>query len=119
MDLIDVASEVRDSILQFRDNMEKLDTAGDRKAEAIAQYDLNLAKTIIKLRRGVEFKLEEETVKSPPATLIPKVAAGICWREKLELETSDAVYRNLIQALKSLEAQLNGWQSILRRLDQV
>ena len=62
--------------------------------------------------------IEGEVIKDPPATALEKIAKGICYKEKLEMDKADAEYKSLITYIDIVESQLNGWQSINRYLSE-
>jgi hypothetical protein len=84
----------------------------EAKSRTIAVYDAKLAKTIISLRNGKEFEIDGEWIKDPPVTIIDKIARGVCWKDKLEMEKAEALYKNNIVTLNSIQAILNAYQSI-------
>ena len=98
------------------------------KAEAQAEYEKDLAITILKLRNGEiadeEIKeafpeLEQVTIGSLPATYLEKVARGIVWKQRLEMDKAEALYKVAVVGMQSLQAELNGYQSILKYQEEV
>ena len=110
--------EVSKLILEKVNQIEKTRTfskkRGDRKSLALSNYDRALATTIVKLKNGVEFEIDGEKIVNPPATLIEKIAKGICYEEVLEKEVAEIEYKSLISNLNALQSELNGLQSINR-----
>lgn len=94
-----------------------LRTRGDEKSEAIAKYDKTIAVTLIKLKNGVKFTLDDEEIQNPPTTITDKIAKGICWEEKLKAEEAEMKYKSLITNIEVIKAQLNALQSINRNLE--
>ena len=88
-----------------------------RKSKAIANYDKALALTIVKLRNGVEMEFEGQKILNPPVTIMEKIAKGICWKERLELEEAEGEYKSLITNIETVKAELNGLQSINKHLE--
>ena len=107
-----------DMIAELEKAKNHLRERSEKKAETSAEYDKAMAISIMKLRNGVELDLEGEKIKDPPATIIEKIAKGICFKEKLEMEKADAEYKSLITYISTVESQLNGWQSINRYLQE-
>lgn len=95
-----------------------LKTHAIAKAESIAKYEKKVALTIISLKNGIEFELEGQKVSNPQTTITEKIARGICWYEKLKAEESEAIYKSLIVNIETIKAQLNGYQSINRYLEE-
>lgn len=117
MDVIKVKDAIENLIDQLQKAKLQLKLRSKRKAETIAEYDKVLAVTIIKLKNGVDFKLEDVETTNLPATIIEKVAKGICWKERLAMEEADAEYKSLITYIEVTQAQLTGFQSINRYLE--
>lgn len=118
MDLIKVSDKIESKIKELDKFKAVIKERTDRKAEANANYDKCLAVTIIKLKNGMIAEFEGQVVNNVPATIIEKVAKGICFKERLELEKAEAEYKSLITNIDTTCAQLNGWQSINRYLQE-
>lgn len=118
MDMVTVAKEIQRYIKLLDTGREEIKQRAKHKAETIAEYDKVLTTTIIKLRNGVTLEIEGEKISNPPATLVEKIAKGYVWRERLEMETAESEYKNAVMGMSALEAQLNGYQSIFRHLDE-
>jgi hypothetical protein len=117
MEVLEVAKRIEAKIRRLEEGRGKLQELAANRAVKLAQYDCQLAVTIIKLRNGEAMKLQDETVKDPPATIIEKLAKGICWQEKLDMEQADTEYKLAVKKLDCVQAELNGYQSINRYLD--
>jgi hypothetical protein len=89
-----------------------------QKAESAALYDKAMAITIIRLKNGEEMELDGQYIKNPIGTIIDKIARGICWKEKLECDKAEALYKSLISNIDSVMAEMNAYQSINRYLDK-
>lgn len=118
MDLIKVSDRIEAKIKELDKFKAVIKERTDRKAEANANYDRRLAITMISLRNGLIKEFEGLPTTDIPATLIEKVAKGICFNERLELEKAEAEYKSLITNIDTTCAQLNGWQSINRYLQE-
>ena len=105
-------------IIKVRDCLEKLisdigycrrdiETKGNARAKAISNYDKQLKIAIIVLRDEGKF----------PATLIEKIAKGVCSDHREVLELAEVGYKACISNLNALMAQLNAYQSIFRHLE--
>ena len=116
--VVQVAEEIQKKINELESAKKFLKQRSDSKAETSAAYDKAVALTIIKLRNGQELTLEGERIIEPPATILEKIARGICYKEKLEMEKAEAEYKSLITYISTVESQLNGWQSINRHLQE-
>lgn len=118
MELKNVQDAIREYIGILKKGRKELQHRADRKAETIGDYERELAKTIMKLRNGIEMELDGQRIKDPPATLIEKIARGICFRAKIDMELADAEYKNAIEGMRAIQAELNGFQSIGRYFDE-
>ncbi|HDZ26359.1 hypothetical protein LCGC14_0398900 [marine sediment metagenome] len=118
MELIKVADKIEHRINLLAKGREVIQERAENKARKIADYEKELALTLIKMKEGVEMELEGHSIKALPVSIMEKVAKGMCWKEKLDMEQADAEYRNAIAGMHALEAELNGWQSIFRHLEE-
>lgn len=89
----------------------KIMPSAEAKAKTIGEYDKKLAIVLIKLKNGESLSLEGNTIEKPPATLAEKIAKGICWEERMNMELATAMYKGNISKLESVQAELNGLQS--------
>lgn len=119
MEITKVSTEIETQINEIRKSLGHLKERAEEKAKALAEYDKAMAKTIMKLKNGIEFEIDGITIQNPQATLIEKIARGICYQEKINMELSEAQYKNLIVGIDSLQAILNGLQSIFRHLESL
>jgi len=118
MDIITVSSEIEKKINELEKAKKFLNERSGKKAEAIALYDKELAITILKIRNETISEFEGIEIKGLPATILEKVAKGVCFNEKLNQDKAEADYKSLIVYIKTTESQLNGWQSIYRYLNE-
>ena len=107
MDVIQVAQQIEQKIQLLERGRGELESLAQSKARTIAGYDKELSITILRLRDA----------GSLPATLIEKVARGQCHKERLSMELADALYKVQTVKMNAVQAELNGWQSINKFLD--
>ena len=88
------------------------------RAETISHYEMTIAHTIISLKNGVEYELNGQKISNPPVTIMDKIARGICWKEKLKADEAETMYKSLIVNIEVIKAQLNGYQTIIKYLDE-
>ena len=117
MDIISVSKKIEIKIKTLELGREVLKERATEKANAIANYEKEIAKTLIKLKNGVEFDLDGEKIKDPPASIMDKLSRGICYKEKIESELKEAEYKNAIVGMQAIQCELNGWQSVFRFLE--
>lgn len=117
-DILSVSKAIKDKITLLESCRGTIRENGNKKAKAISDYDKALAITLIKLKNGEELMIEDIAIKDPPASTSEKIAKGACWQERLAMETADALYKANLSSMESLKAELNGWQSIFRYLEE-
>jgi len=118
MEIAQVADSINARIQAIEKLCKQLDEAGDKKADAIASYDKELAKATIRLLMGKITSIDDEPLTDkPPTTLIPTLAKGLVYNERLALELTTNKYKSLTSKIDSLSATLNAKQSIFRHLE--
>jgi hypothetical protein len=118
MGILNIANEIENKIKLLENMRVEIRNRAEKKAETLANYDKVISVTIIKLKNGEAFEFEGHTVKDPVNTIIDKIARGICWKEKQEMELSEALYKALITNIDCVSVQINALQSINRYLDK-
>lgn len=118
MEIMDISKKIQDKIGLLEDMRLRIKERAERKATAISNYDKALAITIIKLKNGKHMELDNNIIEKPPTTIIDKIAKGVCYKEKLEMEEADALYKCVISNINSVLAELNAYQSIFRHLEK-
>jgi len=108
MEIIEIAKKIEEKIKLLEKGRQTLAIKAKEKAEAIAEYDKKMAKTIIQMKN-----------EGMPITLIERIAKGICWKEKLAKELAEAEYKNATVKMEAIMAELNGYQSINRYLEKM
>jgi len=110
-EILQIAQQIQSKITLLEKGRLLLSERADAKATTMGMYDKKLAVTIMKLKNGVEMTLEDETIKDPPTTIVDKIARGICYQEKIDMELATAQYKNATEGLSCIQAELNGLQS--------
>lgn len=117
MEIIDIANSIREYNSLLKEQRGKLKKYGEDKAKKISDYYKARALVMMKLKNGVEMELEGQKIISPPATIMPEIARGLCYQEKLDREVAETNYKSLIVYIETLKAELNALQSVNRYLD--
>lgn len=118
MEIVNIANEIQSKIAGLAKCRNELKAKGDSKAAAIADYDRALAIRIIQLKNGKEFEMGDgEKITNPPVTLIEKIAKGLCYQERLNLEVAENDYKSLNTFIDCLQTEINALQSINKHLD--
>ena len=116
---IDVSREIIAMMGSLDEAVDSLPKLGEDKAKSIAEYEKSVTITIMRLKNGEEFRVDGRSIHNTQATLSEKLAKGICWKEKIDMEKAEADYKNTLAKVEALKAKLNGWQSIYRHLSEV
>ena len=119
MDVIDVCEKIENKIKQLTVLRKELDECLEPKVVASANYDKELGKVLIQLKNGVGFTLDGNMISSPQATIMDKIAKAVCWNEKLTMEKTETMYRNVQSKIDIVKAQLNAYQSIFRNMKEI
>lgn len=119
MDIIEVATAIQSKIKTLEVGRELLKERARTKAETMAEYEKEIAKVLIGLKNGKEYELDGEKIQNPPASIAERIAKGICYQEKLDMELAEAEYKNSIVGMQAIQAELNGFQSLNRYLEHM
>ena len=119
VDMIKLATSISYKIRELETARDELSAVAQAVGPAIGAYRKRLAIVLIQLRNGVEMKLGEETIQSPPASYTLDIAHGICSKEKMDSETADTLFRAQLKICDMLQAELNGLQSINKHLSDI
>jgi hypothetical protein len=123
MEIIDIANKIIEKIKLLELMRKEIKERAVNKARLNAEYDKQMALVIIQLKNGKIFKIFEldgehiDGVKLP-ANLLEKIAKGLCWEARLKADEAEALYKSVISNIDSVQAELNGMQSINRHLDR-
>jgi hypothetical protein len=116
-DVVQIAAEIQDRIRKLADCRRQIRERTMARASSMSAYSKSIAKVEIMLRMGKPIEIDGETIKDPPASILKDLAKGKCWKEEAEMIEADGMYRALLDSMKTLQAELNGLQSIFRHLD--
>ncbi len=117
MEVMRVADQINERINRLEELCTKLDEAGQKKADATANYDVSLAVAMAKIVRGAISQVDGEPLPdSIPGTVAEKYAKGVCKQEKADLEIATNAYKSLTTKIEVLTATINAKQSIFRHL---
>lgn len=112
MEINTIAQKIEERINLLSEGRKKLVELGENKAKASAHYEMTIAKTLMQLKNGVELKVGEETIKNPPASIMDKLARGICFQERMDADMAENAYKSAIVIMKTIESETNAYQSI-------
>lgn len=117
MEVHNVAKSIEARIAKLETITGKLDEAGNIKALAIGDYDKAIAIATAKLALGTVKEVCGEPIEGkPPATLIKKLAEGMCSEERVAQEIAIVGYKSVVTKIEVLQATLNAKQSVYRHL---
>ncbi|KRU46316.1 hypothetical protein FDG33_09190 [Clostridium sporogenes] len=103
MELQKLTKAIWDTSRRIEDGVNTLGKKAKEYAEAEKEYRLALGKEILILR--------DQKVQ---ATLIPDIARGNTAELKFKRDLAEATYKTCKEMLQGLQAELSGYQSILR-----
>ena len=109
-----VAKLIEEKINLLEEGRRRLETDAFARAEQSALYDKALAKIIIRLKNGDMIEFDGEKIQNPPATILEKIAKGICFQERLNADLAEATYKNTLVKIETIQAQLNAYQSLYK-----
>jgi hypothetical protein len=99
-----IRSEIRDRII--------------KQAQAVATYDKAIAITMIRLSAGQVLQIEDgETTHETGkviASNLDKIARGVCWKQRLEMETAEGLLKSALKYIEANEAEMTALQSLLK-----
>lgn len=113
-DILTTAQKIEYKTRQIEELADRLEQAGMEKAATSADYDKAISIATLQLRNGVIKEFEGQQVGNLPATLIPIIAKGICYKEAFDKEMGETGYKSLTTKIDAHKAVLNGLQSINR-----
>ena len=119
LETFELAQGIVDKIKELDQLGNKMPELAKNKTISESNYERSLAKTIVSLKNGGEHELEGEKVKNPPVTILEKIAKGICWQEKLQMDKDDQLYRICNSRIEITKSQLNAYQSLNRHLSEI
>lgn len=118
MEVVNVAKRIEDKIHLLEQGRSQLQELAHAKAQTLADYEKQLAITLLRLKNGQELALDGHKARGLAATYMEKVARGMCWQERLAADEAEANYKLTVSKMESVKAELNGYQSIFRHLDE-
>lgn len=87
-------------------------------AMATSAYDRAIAVTMIRLGAGEVLQIEDGDKTYATGKVIAsnmdKLARGICWSERLAMETAEGLLKSALKNLESVGNEMTAWQSIAK-----
>lgn len=114
MNAQDVSISIQEIIKQLETAKKHIRERSEKKAETSAHYDKAITSVLIGLKNGKSYELDGVAIANPPASIMDKLARGICWQEKLNMDLAEAEYKSLLTGIEIAQSQLMGWQSIYK-----
>ena len=109
-----VAKLIEEKIRLLEQGRKRLEKDGFNKSETTALYDKALAVTLIRLKNGEALELDGVIIQSPPASTAEKIAKGLCYQEKINVELAEVTYKNTIVKIETIQQELNAYQSLYK-----
>jgi len=118
-EVVDIAQEIRAVMSEMRQALKEVQFLAVEKARTLADYDKAVGLTMIKLKNGIPFVLEGQTIRNPTSTASDKISRAICFSEKIYSEEASALYNAKATEVRALQAILNGYQSLFSHLTNI
>ena len=119
MDLLQVAKLIHQKIQAIEEQRNTLHQLAREKATTESKYDKALCITLIRLKQGAELEIDTHKIQHPPVSIMDKIAKGYCWKEKLDRDTAEGLYKATVSNISALESQMTGFQSINKFLREI
>lgn len=110
--IIENRLKIEEKIQELRKERNELIPLAHKKSNTLKDYRKAKAIDITKLRSGKSVMIDNLVVFEKSATLIPHIAQGSCWKEKLDSDLAEVLYKSQIVIINAIMAELNGFQSI-------
>ena len=111
MSVIEQSNNIDRAMARLIHWQKKLDEAGNIMVSAESEYDKEFAKVLIGLKTGKRYMLDDEIIENPPATIMDKIAKGICWQIALERDKAKTNYLLTKANIETSRALLNAEQT--------
>lgn len=103
--ILQISQQINNKINELEDLKNKLVFNAAKEAE----YQLKLAQVILRLK----------TIGETPTTIIRDIAKGECWQEQLDKDKEKTQYDIMKEKIDIVKAQLNGYQTINKHLEEI
>lgn len=117
MELKSISDEITRNILRLKKVNELLQLRAEDKANALGNYEMKLAQTMIELKNGRVVLLNGQEVSYTSATGLEKIAKGVCYKESIALDLAESAYRNTQIESNNLQTIINALQSKLKYME--
>ena len=114
-----VAQKLQECIEEIEKIRKALRPLARKKAEAEAMYAKQLAITIVGLKNGKKFMIDDVEIEYTNISSIEKVAKGICSECQLLADVAAHTYKAGVHNLNATRDILSAWQSINKHLSEV
>ena len=106
MEILQVAKQIEQKIHLLEKGRGGLKELAKNKADTLGAY-----------RKAIEIATITLRAEGTPVTLIKDLARGACNEQERNMDLAESLYKIQMTKLDSIKAELNGWQSINRFLD--
>lgn len=118
-DIIGISNEIKKKIEEIKRKRQELSKLIEAKRQAMHKYFRNKSAAVINLKNKETVLIDgKELRKNYPDSMIFGLAELVIFNDKVELEICTLQYNAAVASLRSLQAELNGYQTILRYLDE-
>jgi len=116
-DIMTIHQNIENKIKNLNKCSFLLKDRSEQRAATATEYEKQLSITILKLKNNSITEFDGQIINNPPAPMLDKIAKGICWKYKLEMEKAESSYKNLLVGIDITKTEINALQSLLKYVD--
>ena len=121
MEVLQVSKKIVEKVELLEMARDKLKEYAEDKARALVEYEKHIGITMVELKNGKSFQVDDDGQKvvlsTTTASNAKDIAKAVCSEYSLKMQLAEALYKNCIVQIEAIKAELNGYQSIFRHLD--
>lgn len=118
-DVLSVGKMIDSMITDIGTERRRLDDLAKHKARTKANWKKTRTTTMVSLRAGMVYNIDDVEVGCKSETNLKSTAEGVVSELEYDMDVAESAYKNCIVNLDCLKAQLNAKQSIYRHLDNL
>jgi DNA integrity scanning protein DisA with diadenylate cyclase activity len=110
-DIISISERIDKKIAELGEYAKRIRPLIDDISNAEEEFEKKYAKTLMLLKNGIEFELDGVKIINPPAASVKEIARGICFKEKVNVDKTELLFRGLMKTIDILTTQMDGLRS--------
>lgn len=116
-DLITISEQIEKKSKELGEYAKRIRPLIDDIADAQTEFEKKYTITLIQLKNGIEFEFDGVKIKNPPAASVKEIARGICFKEKVNVDKTELLFRGLMKSIDILTTQMDGLRSQNKNLE--